>query len=389
MISEVDVVLIITFGGYGFLTLVGYLLNLYARLKLRGVEKESDFDSHYFQQEVLLSISEESIVRKLYNSFSETNFGVYWNFIQLLCTLISLYLYVHELYEFPNISDAFLIAEVVVASLISIDFVGNWVISANKGLYFLSFYPFIDWVTVIPFWVLWIGYNDPFNQQRSDSNALLLLRSLRLFRALRAIRVYRLLPKQDENDLLRYQVIKSIIGLLILLFISVSIMQFIEDNLSPIAGLPSNAPFPWHTSLYFMVVTLTTTGYGDIVPRTEAGRAIIMIIVVLAISLVPYFVSAVNEVIRHRNIFDTTRITNIGRQYDHVLIIGVVNYEEMELFLSEWLHKDNANANTKIGIVSAHDADVPLRKLITSRFSLCFFFFFFFFFSVFLLKILF
>ena len=48
-------------------------------------------------------------------------------------------------------------------------------------------------------------------------------------------------------------------------------MQFLEDNLEPIAGLESNAPFPWHTSLYYMVVTLTTVGYGDISPKTEAG----------------------------------------------------------------------------------------------------------------------
>jgi len=43
----------------------------------------------------------------------------------------------------------------------------------------------------------------------------------------------------------------------------------------------------FHDSLYFVVVTLFTVGYGDFYPDTIFGRTIVMFIIVFTIILIP------------------------------------------------------------------------------------------------------
>lgn len=44
--------------------------------------------------------------------------------------------------------------------------------------------------------------------------------------------------------------------------------------------------FSWIDSVYFCVITLTTIGYGDIVPTTDAGKIFTMFYVIFGISII-------------------------------------------------------------------------------------------------------
>ncbi len=52
----------------------------------------------------------------------------------------------------------------------------------------------------------------------------------------------------------------------------------------------------WIDSLYFSVITLTTVGYGDISPATDAGKVFTMVYVVVGIGI---FVALVTEIGSH------------------------------------------------------------------------------------------
>ena len=52
----------------------------------------------------------------------------------------------------------------------------------------------------------------------------------------------------------------------------------------------------WIDSLYFCVITLTTVGYGDISPTTNAGKILTMVYVVVGIGI---FVALVSTVAHH------------------------------------------------------------------------------------------
>lgn len=49
----------------------------------------------------------------------------------------------------------------------------------------------------------------------------------------------------------------------------------------------------WVDSLYFSTVTLTTIGYGDIAPETDAGKLFTVFYVIIGISIIGAFINAI------------------------------------------------------------------------------------------------
>lgn len=47
----------------------------------------------------------------------------------------------------------------------------------------------------------------------------------------------------------------------------------------------------WLDALYFCVITLTTIGYGDIVPHTDIGKAFTIFYVLLGVGIIAAFVN--------------------------------------------------------------------------------------------------
>jgi len=43
----------------------------------------------------------------------------------------------------------------------------------------------------------------------------------------------------------------------------------------------------FHDSVYFVIVSLATVGYGDEIPKTEFGRVIVLFIILFTIVLIP------------------------------------------------------------------------------------------------------
>jgi voltage-gated potassium channel len=54
----------------------------------------------------------------------------------------------------------------------------------------------------------------------------------------------------------------------------------------------NDKPLQFHQTIYFLVVTMSTVGYGDLHPTTAAGEITITIAICIgAIILIPYYVS--------------------------------------------------------------------------------------------------
>ena len=75
------------------------------------------------------------------------------------------------------------------------------------------------------------------------------------------------------------QLLATVAGLLVLLVIAASLMYFAEKEAQPevFASIPA--------AMWWAIVTLTTVGYGDLVPVTLAGRMLAAVIALLGIGL--------------------------------------------------------------------------------------------------------
>ncbi|ABE52930.1 potassium channel family protein [Methanococcoides burtonii] len=74
------------------------------------------------------------------------------------------------------------------------------------------------------------------------------------------------------------KIVLFIFTLLSLTIISGVLMYFIEGRTGGFANIPD--------SIYWAITTLTTIGYGDIVPQTDIGRAVNSIITLLGSSII-------------------------------------------------------------------------------------------------------
>jgi voltage-gated potassium channel len=53
--------------------------------------------------------------------------------------------------------------------------------------------------------------------------------------------------------------------------------------------------FSWVDSLYFVVVTVTTVGYGDITPTTDLGKIATIILIISGLSVVGAFIQVYSK----------------------------------------------------------------------------------------------
>ena len=127
----------------------------------------------------------------------------------------------------------------------------------------------IDLIAILPFYIPMFTHVD-----------LRFLRALRLFRIFKMTRYSSRF--QIFMDVLRdkkEEIFISLMMVLLLLIISASLMYYLENKVQPedFSSIPK--------SMWWAVITLSTVGYGEVVPITPAGRVLAGIVSVLGISL--------------------------------------------------------------------------------------------------------
>jgi voltage-gated potassium channel len=146
-----------------------------------------------------------------------------------------------------------------------------WV-APNPWRYAFSFYGLLDLAAILP---SWIGVFD--------------IRFLRFFRSLRILRLVRIF-----NDRLWFGQVTSAESLILLrILFTLAAIIFIYSGLIFQVEHPRN-PGSFNTfvdALYFAVVTMTTVGYGDVTPISEAGRGLTVAMILTGVALIPTQVS--------------------------------------------------------------------------------------------------
>ncbi|TQV86335.1 ion transporter [Exilibacterium tricleocarpae] len=145
--------------------------------------------------------------------------------------------------------------------LFTIEYILRVYSSPRPFAYIRSFYGVIDLLAILP------TYLGIFV---TDVNYLLILRLLRVLRIFRILKLVRYLT--EANVLLR-SMLKARRKILIF-FMSVLVLSTVFGSLMFVVEGPQNGFSSIPKSIYWTIVTITTVGYGDIVPQTMFGQVI-------------------------------------------------------------------------------------------------------------------
>ena len=143
----------------------------------------------------------------------------------------------------------------------------------RPAIYLKSFYGIIDLIAILPTWLVLLV---PGAQGLVIVRLLRVLRIFRILRLMEFVGEARLLIDALKRSLRQILLFFSSILMVVTLF--AALMYTIE---SPEAGFTS---IPM--SIYWAIVSMTTVGYGDIVPATPLGKSITMILMLLGYSII-------------------------------------------------------------------------------------------------------
>ncbi len=139
----------------------------------------------------------------------------------------------------------------------------------GKLRYAVSPLAVLDLVSALPFYLALVTGID--------------LRLLRLFRLFWLLKIVRYLPAVASIGLVFQRQQRTLLAALVLmaatLFIASTLMYFAEHETQPKAF--ANIP----AAMWWGMTTLTTVGYGDVVPKSTAGHVLGMVIMLLGIAM--------------------------------------------------------------------------------------------------------
>lgn len=157
--------------------------------------------------------------------------------------------------------------------LFTVEYVLRLIITRRTLRYATSFFGIVDFLSIVPTYLSLL---------LPGVQGLIVIRALRL---LRVFRVFKLTRYVGEANVLGQAILQSrsrivvfLTTILILAFISGAGMYLVEGPERGFTSIPQ--------SVYWAIVTLTSTGYGDTVPQTVLGKGIAVFIMVMGYSLI-------------------------------------------------------------------------------------------------------
>lgn len=139
--------------------------------------------------------------------------------------------------------------------------------------YALSFFGIVDLISILPMFIALFF---------ADVNYLIIIR---LLRVLRVFRVLKLFSYISEASILGRSLVHSRRKILVF-FSSVAVIATVLGATLYIVEGPDNGFDSIPKGIYWAIVTITTVGYGDIVPQTPLGKVIASFTMLLGYAII-------------------------------------------------------------------------------------------------------
>nr|CAD7194441.1 unnamed protein product [Timema douglasi] len=254
----------------------------------------------------------------------------------------------------------------------------RFIAASDKLWFMLEMYSFVDYFTIPPSFVsiyldrTWIG--------------------LRFLRALRLMTV---------PDILQYlNILKTSSSIrlaqLVSIFISVwltaaGIIHLLENSGDPL-DFTNPQQLSYWTCVYFLIVTMSTVGYGDVYCQTVLGRTFLVFFLLVGLAIFASSIPEIIELVGTRSKYGgeykrehgkswIPEITELagnrckyGGQYKrerrrHIVVCGHITYESVSHFLKDFLHEDREDVDVEVVFLHRKEPDLELEGLLKRHYT--------------------
>ena len=235
------------------------------------------------------SLEDLSLRQKIafYLDDTDTNIGLGLDLGILSLILLSSAIFVAQTYPIDaKIRTGLATIDLVILIVFTVEYVLRLWSAENTQKYFFSFFGFIDLISVLP---LFLGWTD-----------IRFIRVFRWFRILRIVRFWRM-----EKKILGFKTEDSItfvrifLTLFTLIFVYAGLIYQVEHQIN------SDRLVNFFDAFYFVVVTMTTVGYGDVTPLSQTGRFMTVLMIFTGVLFIPWQLSElIAQVVKTSNLVE-------------------------------------------------------------------------------------
>ena len=230
------------------------------------------------------SLSEWRKKVAFYTEDVETGIGLTINLVILGLIFLSLGVFVIATYPIGDRFKGILRSiDTTILIFFTIEYLLRFWSAENRKKFFWSPFSLIDLAAILP---LLLGFVD-----------IRFFRIFRWFRILRIIRFWkletRILGVEAESSIIFIRIFLTIFSLI---FVYAGLIYQVEHSVNG-EGLKN-----FFDAFYFVVVTMTTVGYGDVTPLSEPGRAMTLLMILTGVLFIPWqFSELVAQVVKRVN----------------------------------------------------------------------------------------
>ncbi|GAA5796488.1 hypothetical protein HPULCUR_001860 [Helicostylum pulchrum] len=113
-------------------------------------------------------------------------------------------------------------------------------------------------------------------------------------------------------------------------------------------------------SLYVVMVTLSTVGYGDITPHTEGSRVVMMLLIVVSLAVLPGLLADVLSTLRKRNDWGGY-VSEASKPF--ILLVGSFRPEQVTEILDGFLNTENTEPHLNVVFLDINRPNEELKFL--------------------------
>ena len=289
--------------------------------------------------------------------------------INSILSLIESIFYVISTYTFPEVSSSQITinkniqqSEIIFLVYFMAHFALRFYCSQNKILFLLNIVNFIDLASSI---CLILAQQD-FSQ---DQSSQYFFRMFRIFRLGYLARLEHIVQKKTEERMrLLYRII---INSVTILFIVMAVFLELEnnnirENYEPrelLAMLTVSDILKFHDVVYYMIISISTVGFGDITPISNPGKIVICLLIAFAI---PYLEIIRSEIEKIFSLTSTYSLKKYKKKKSHLFLIGNCGPESYETCLQELYNEDHGDIDFDT-IIMQLKSDEKMLKMLNNK----------------------